>query len=486
MTKPSLWQTIREYFQPRQETVIPDRSQRLRLSGKHLRIPLNGYPEFRIEMGKQTLLLTPAPGINTDHTDSPCDFILYDPKRFTNSIAHFLRLSPGSTLEIDSKIEYQEQVFSSPRDAFRRQFSVSHGGDSLVFRDPISELGTYVSLVSETQDIPGHVLRRRTALKKVLNIFGGPLAPLTPPTAMAILKRVNALLMTEVGHDKDALGNPGGILHLPDTVTPVLVGDLHARIDNLLTVLSENAILDALENGTAALIILGDAVHPEEPGSLDEMDSSLLMMDLILSLKIRFPDNVFYIIGNHDSFLHEIMKRGVPQGLLWDKHVVSTRGEEYKAELELFYRQSPLVVLAKDFIACHAGPTRKKVTRQTLIDVRQFPEIVHDITWNRVRTAAFPAGYTRSDVRLFRKGLDVDNDIPFIVGHHPCSSDETLWLNVGQIMQHHVVISSRPDRVGLFSGIDDKMVPQIYPVEPLTRWLNEQPPVTDTLTTVAD
>jgi len=73
-----------------------------------------------------------------------------------------------------------------------------------------------------------------------------------------------------------------------------------------------------------------------------------------------------------------------------------------------------------------------------------------------------------------------------IVGHHPCSSDGTLWLNVGQIPQHHVVISSRPGRVGLFSSIDGKMVPQIYPVEPLVKWLNEQSPVTGTLTAVAD
>ena len=108
------------------------------------------------------------------------------------------------------------------------------------------------------------------------------------------------------------------------------------------------------------------------------------------------------------------------------------------------------------------------------------------MTWNRVRTAAFPSGYTRSDVRQFRKGLEVDNDIPFIVGHHPCTADETLWLNVGQIAQHHVVISSRSGRVGMFYGIDGKMVPQIYPVEPLVKWLNEQSPVAGTLTAVAD
>jgi hypothetical protein len=207
------------------------------------------------------------------------------------------------------------------------------------------------------------------------------------------------------------------------------------------------------------------------------MESSLLMMDLIFRLKLRFPGNVFFIVGNHDSFQHELMKKGIPQGLLWEKHVLSARGEEYKTELELFYQQSPLLVLSKDFIACHAGPARRKVSRQILVDVRQFPDIVHDMTWSRLRTAAFPAGYTRSDIRKFRKDLEVDSDTPFIVGHHPCSSDKTLWLNVGQANQHHVVISSRPDRVGIFTGIDGKMVPQIYPAEPLTMWLNEQAPV---------
>jgi hypothetical protein len=474
MTKQSIWKNIRGYFRPECETVIPAQSQKLRLSGKELRIPLSGYQEYRIEMGKQTLILSPDPGVTARRYESPCDFILFDPERYNKRISHFLRLPPGSTLAIDRKLEFQEQVFSSPRDAFRRQFSVSHTGDSLVFRDPISELGTYVSLAGDTREIPGLTLRRRAALQRVLKIFGSPIQTLSPREATTTLKQVNALLRNETGHSKDALGNPGGILELQDNVTPILVGDLHARVDNLLTILSENAFLDSLENGTAALIILGDAIHSEEPDRLEEMESSLLMMDLIFRLKLRFPGNVFFIVGNHDSFMHELMKQGIPQGLLWEKHVLSSRGEEYKTELELFYQQSPLLVLSKDFIACHAGPARRKVSRQILVDARQFPDIVHDMTWGRIRTAAFPAGYTRNDIRKFRKDLEVGSDTPFIVGHHPCSSEETLWLNVGQANQHHVVISSRPDRVGIFAGIDGRMVPQVYPVEPLVSWLNEQ------------
>jgi len=352
---------MRGYFRPQQETVIIDRSRRLRLSGKELRIPLSGYPEYRIEMGKQTLILSPAPGVAADN-GSPCDFILFDPERHPDGIAHFQRLSPGSTLAIDSKVDYQEQIFSSPREAFRRHFSVSHTGDSLIFRDPISELGTYVSLAGDPQETPPLVQRRKAALQQILDIFGGPLELLSPPEATATLKQVNALLSSEAGRHQDALGNPGGVLELPDNVTPILVGDLHARIDNLLTILSENAFLDGLEKGTAALIILGDAVHPEEPGKLDEMESSLLIMDLIFKLKLRFPGQVHYLIGNHDSFLHEIMKQGIPQGLLWEKQVVSSlncRRYWYSQKMLLPAMQGPRAKRSRDksWSTCTSFPT---------------------------------------------------------------------------------------------------------------------------------
>ena len=425
-------------------------------------------------MGKQTLYLCPDPGVAGYEQGSPYDFILFDPERYFSGISHYQRLSPGDTLVIDHKIEYQEQMFSFPREAFRRQLSISHSGDSLVFRDPISELGTYVSLIDDTPENSSVTDRRRTALRRVLEIFGGPIESLPADKATETLIQVNELLRHESGRHKDSLGNPGCLLELPEHITPIIVGDLHAQIDNLLTILSENAFMDSLENGTAALIFLGDAVHSEQPGKLEEMESSLLIMDLIFKLKIKYPQQVFFIVGNHDSFQQELMKKGIPQGILWKKHVIESRGEAYKEQLELFYQQSPLLVLSADFIACHAGPTRRKISRQILVDAHQFPDIVHDMTWNRIRTKAFPGGYTPGDVRQFRKGLEVGSEIPFFVGHHPFTQDDTLWLNVGRINQHHIVFSARSDRVAIFIRIDDKMVPQIFPVEPLVDWLNRQ------------
>ena len=87
MARNSVWQTIRDYFRPRQETVVPDSGQKLRLSGKELRIPLSGYQDYRIEMGKQTLVLSPDPGVTIGNNGAPYDFILFDPERYPGGIA---------------------------------------------------------------------------------------------------------------------------------------------------------------------------------------------------------------------------------------------------------------------------------------------------------------------------------------------------------------------------------------------------------------
>ena len=70
----------------------------------------------------------------------------------------------------------------------------------------------------------------------------------------------------EVYREKDINGQPGGVLSIPDKMSCIIIGDLHTQLDNLLTILSQNNFLAALEKGEACLIFLGDAVHPEIEG----------------------------------------------------------------------------------------------------------------------------------------------------------------------------------------------------------------------------
>lgn len=450
----------------RYERVQPDASDRLRLSGKGLGVSCVNT-SFSVEMGNQTLHVCPDLPTGSGMHNAPPDFLIFDPQRFHSGISHCLRLRPDETVAIDHRHEHQRQVFTHPKDAFRRHLQISHKGDSLVFRDPISELGTYVSVLDEEHGSLRLRRDREQRLQRIRDLFPGGIGPHDPNVALELVREVNQSLRTDAFRKTDSEGNPGGLLELPPHIKPIIVGDLHAQVDNLLTLLCENSTLDALEKGEAALVLLGDAVHREEKELLSEMDSSLLIMDLILTLKQRFPDRVFFVIGNHDSFSTDVMKGGIPQSVLWKKKLLECRGPEFVHEMGIFYQLSPLVVLSADFLACHAGPPRSAVTIETLVEARQFPEIVRDLTWNRLKTPVWPAGYGKGQVRRFRKSLELSDSTPFIVAHYPQDRTGTLWLNAGEIAQHHILFSARTDQVALFTRVDGVLLPQKWPVRKL-------------------
>ena len=469
----SFWKGVWSYVSGAVDTVTPIPGQRLRLSGRGIRVPVDGCP-FEVCMGEQLLNVYPDVPLRERQRREHYDFILFDPKRYFDGIGHSLRLRPGEKLSITHRVWDQRHVFSQPREAFRRYLQVAHEGESLIFWDSISELGTYVSLIADEQAVTRLSRRRQRAVERLRQDLGGGVALLPPDEALDLLSRVNRLLVDDPYRPKDDEGNAGALLELPDHLIPVLLGDLHAQVDNLLTVLTENGYLEAIADGRAALVILGDAVHPEESDDAEFMDSSLMLMDIIFQLKLRFPSQVFFVLGNHDSFDRDVMKHGVLQGAVWERRVIELRGGHYRDELARFYRQSPLVVKSAGFIACHAAPPRRKLSRDTLVSAWHFPDLVRDLTRGRLKSLAFPAGYTRADVRRFRASLKASRESAFIVGHYPRSENETVWLNVGQIPGHHVLYSARSDKVAVMTRFDGEMVPQVYPVEPLLDLLSRE------------
>ena len=262
---------------------------------------------------------------------------------------------------------------------------------------------------------------------------------------------------------------------LPQALTPIVIGDLHARIDNFLTALTQNAFLDALEEGSAALVILGDAVHSEVDGELRDMDSSMLMMDLIFRLKLRFPEQVFYLRGNHDAFSEDITKDSVPQGLLWAKSLSEKRGSAYLKAMDEFYRLLPYVVVSGDFVACHAAPPTRKITPEMLVNIYRYPELLLELINNRPQRTHHPQGYNRRDIKRFRRALQLDAAVPVIVGHTPLDNKDSIWLDVDGIANHHVLYSAHPEQVGVFTRVGQRMIPLTYPVDSLTPLMNTLP-----------
>ncbi|HPT48770.1 MAG TPA: metallophosphoesterase [Accumulibacter sp.] len=439
-----------------------------RLGDTKVRVPLDAGPiEITLGSGRKKLHLYQETQLNhKGETLSLKSFIVVDPFTNPGHIDGFLRLTPKNWLSLGKADAVQQALFRYPETVADQHLALVHGGDAIVFRN-LSEADTGIGAAfREMRWVPENRFRR------LREIFGGPIDLLPNDQALRLLEDVNRLLRQEEGRPVDDRGLPGGLLIVPDTLTPIVLADMHARLDNLLTVLSQNAFLDALEEGSAALIILGDAVHSEVDGQLDEMASSMLMMDFIFRLKRRFPAHVFYLRGNHDSFSENMVKSGVQQGRCWANALTERRGDVYRQAMDTFYQLLPYVVVAADFVACHAAPPMGKVTREMLVQLHRHPQLQNELITNRSRRPERPHGYGRRDVKRFRRSLDLDKNLPFIVGHTPIDSENTFWLNVDGMEQHHVLYSAKPEQVGLFTRVGGVMIPLVYPVDSLQAIIN--------------
>lgn len=440
--------------------------EELSVAAKPVRLALPA-PPFRIRMGEQQLDVHPEPLLVGDGLDTRA-VVLVDPAaEGTRSLAR-LRIAPGEELGLDAEQRDQHGLYSVPGEIRRRRPVISHEGDALVIRVAIAEPATTLSLLPEPA--PGRSLLdgRRRALARLLDLYGQRFEPLSAEQALETLQEVNGIIAARNDwQPRDTRGEPGALLVLPDGIQPVFIGDIHGRIDNLLSLLSRDGLLAAVDAGRVALVFLGDLVHHDDPRQLEQMRSSMLVMDLVMRLKLRYPRGVFVLIGNHDSFSSEVMKGGVPQGLLWEQALRSERGDAYRDALARFYAISPLVMRGARCCACHAGPPTMAVTRRSLVDAHCNPALAHELTWIRCAAPGVTHGYRAGDVRQLRRALDLPRDTDMVVGHFPRSIDETVWMDSDHIRGHHVLFSARDHVAGMMLAIDGQLVPQVRPVEAL-------------------
>jgi len=451
-----------------EEEVLTDRRSLCRDS---LRIPLSNCPiEISLSSNTQSLQLIPEQFIGDTQEDDKSSLLLLNPDSFYTQIGGFIRLVKGDHLIIGRENKEQHMLFDEPKKVAKRHFAIIHEGDTLVFKDLVGKPGIDLTPVAENNwDI---IQMRMANLREVRRIFRGSIQLLSSDEALNDLNKVNNLLEKEPMRAKNDCGMPGGVVHLPKKMIPIIIGDLHAQVNNLLTLLTQNRFLEMLGDGKAALVFLGDAVHSEMDESLSDMESSLLMMDFILRLKLWFPQQVFYVRGNHDSFSEEIGKSGVPQGLLWAQAILTIRGKEYKKAMDRFYELLPYVALSNNYVACHAAPPRGKVDLDMLVNIKKYPGLIQEITCNRLYRPNRLAGYTKGDVKRFRKALNLQGKAELFVGHTPLTRHDTLWQNVGGIENHDVVFSGNLPWIGVFTRVKDQMTPLRYRSESLLEVLN--------------
>ncbi len=435
-----------------------------------IRAPETSGP-IELDLGGRRLRLYAETRLN--HVQRPpADWLLVDGDRYLREISGFMRIRDGETVLIGRANETCQRLFEFPAEVRRRHLEIRNRGGRITLKRLDPEGETTARVIAGQDELPDPEAVRLRNLERLRGIFGGPIELLPPETALANLRQVNEILQNEAHRPKDSQGRPGGLVELPRDLIPIVVGDLHAMLDNFLKVLCEDAHLDALCRGDACLILLGDTIHPEGDDELEQMDSSLVMLDLIFKLKLLLPRNLFYLRGNHESFGEGIGKGGVPQGLVFRRRARELRGESYVDELARFFAQLPYVLVSDDLVACHAGPPRGDFERRQLVEIRENQDLAAQLIWNRLRRPNYPAGYNKRDVKRFRANLGVYEETPVLVSHSPLSRDETLWTDVGEIDNHHILFSANPDQLAVFVRAGANLVPQVYPAERLLELAN--------------
>jgi hypothetical protein len=461
---------FQELIQDMEECDELELAAALRLTDKKVRVPQPALP-LQLLLGRSggyQLRLEPELTVRADGTfERSGNFLLFDPGTFFEGISGFLRLRPDTSLTLGRDDPLQRRLLAYPKLVADNHLRLKLSDKGLALKNKSPGRGTCVAPLPEPAEAE-HMMRWRQAkIERLAKVIDAPVDILPRGEALDLLERVNALMEREPYRLRTDDGRPGGLLRLPGRPVPIFVGDLHACIDNLLVILTQNGFLEGLIDGSAALIIVGDAVHPDTPGHEEEMDQSMLLMDLIFRLKLRFPERVFYLRGNHDDFAEDISKGGVPQGLLWEKALHDQRGPRYRDAMQRLYDLLPYVIVSSRYIACHAGAPTMKASRKDLVHVRDKPKLEHQLTHLRLRKPNSPTGYGPADVRRLRRRLGVEPDTPFVVGHTPLSPDETLWLNAGGIENHYVLFGANPHQVGVITRPRSKLVPLTYPSEPL-------------------
>ena len=100
------------------------------------------------------------------------------------------------------------------------------------------------------------------------------------------------------------------------------------------------------------------------------------------------------------------------------------------------------------------------------------PKLINELINNRLKRPNRPAGYTKGDIKRLKKCLGINQSVPFIVGHTPLSNDDTIWENVDDIKNHHIIYSSDSHWVGVMAQIGENIYSFRYPVESVLNTIN--------------
>jgi hypothetical protein len=240
---------------------------------------------------------------------------------------------------------------------------------------------------------------------------------------------------------KIGLRVPGNILLLPPRETYV-VGDLHANVENLRSVIAYSESHELFRN--ANVLLLGDVLHSatKPSDSAASLDTLMMVFDLLL----RHPEHVYWLRGNHETINDSIVKSGLEVSRYFNDFIRREYGQPMLFELGKVFNQLPLIALGENLVACHAGPACGDVTYESLLNAA-----LNDAPYQQLLNSR---SYSARDVAVFIKALNrhpytYGADTLFVVGHHALEGERSIQQEFRGIASHFALQSYHPQGLSL-------------------------------------
>jgi len=202
--------------------------------------------------------------------------------------------------------------------------------------------------------------------------------------------------------------SPGGIIHLYHDIPTIIIPDIHGRkqmirgLINLKT--EEKSFFQLMEDKEIQVLCVGDGVHSELAGkerwqaALKEyekgyrkhkyMDSEMLdnlgLMEMIIELKISYPDNFHFLKGNHENIKNEEtggdhpFRKFVFEGDMVKSWILQFMGEYFLDKYSDFEKNLPIMAIGENFMVSHAEPKRFYEPEEI---INYHTETIHGLTW---------------------------------------------------------------------------------------------------------
>jgi len=304
--------------------------------------------------------------------------------------------------------------------------------------------------------------------KRLLHIHMRDIPPL-PEEYFTVLERVHPVL---AGEDPEirpysSSEQPGGLVQLKNYIPTIIVPDLHARVDFLLSLLlaptvGERSNLQMLSDDLLQIVCVGDGFHAEARAAErwahafeeyresfkhhtamdEEIRESMAVMEMVMEVKCAFGSNFHFLKGNHENIRNEhgngnyAFRKFTYEGEMVSYYMEKFYGEEFVDSYASFEKNLPLLAVGNNFLVSHAEPLCL-YEREDIIEYRDNPEVVYGLTWT-----ANDEAEEESVEQMLSHYLDAENldECYYFGGHRPIRNRYHLRAG-GRYVQIH-----NPDR----------------------------------------